>query len=267
MSDNGLSHSFPDQNEGTSNMSALHKWIDLGSELDELASDQAAWSQATFGTDAERGPVGSLRHLAKEAEETVKAWIINNHASGDQGDVREEFADCLLLVLDASRRARITPLELIRAAAEKMTKNKARKWSKPTDDQPVEHVRDGEPTSPQRGEVSEADQLKAAIRDAGFGIMQAGGRLSIHDVSQKALADEERTAEVIAENIDLNMQLAKIAKFKKYVHDRLDAAGVPIDPASPHQAEGCRIGGRLDVLIGERDELRRRVKLLEVHRA
>lgn len=34
--------------------------------------------------------------------------------------------------------------------------------------------------------------------------------------------------------------------FKNYVHQRLDAAGVPVDPDSPHKAEGCRVGGRLD---------------------
>lgn len=47
--------------------------------------------------------------------------------------------------------------------------------------------------------------------------------------------------------------------FKTYVHKRLDDAGVPVDPESPHKAEGCRIGGRLDVLIGERDELRKQL--------
>lgn len=54
----------------------------------------------------------------------------------------------------------------------------------------------------------------------------------------------------------LEVERDKLAAFKKYVHDRLDAAGVPVDPESPHKAEGCRIGGRLDVLIGERDRLR-----------
>lgn len=41
----------------------------------------------------------------------------------------------------------------------------------------------------------------------------------------------------------------KLAKFKAYVHDRLDKAGVPVDPPSPHQSEGCRIGGRLDYVL------------------
>lgn len=48
----------------------------------------------------------------------------------------------------------------------------------------------------------------------------------------------------------------KLRAFKDYVHARLDAAGVSADPDSPHKAEGCRVGGRLDELIGGRDALR-----------
>lgn len=47
----------------------------------------------------------------------------------------------------------------------------------------------------------------------------------------------------------LRKQVEKLAKFKSYVHQRLDEAGVPADPNSPHKAEGCRIGGRLDVVL------------------
>lgn len=53
-----------------------------------------------------------------------------------------------------------------------------------------------------------------------------------------------------------SIEETKAREFKEYVHGRLDAAGVPVDPESPHKAAGCRIGGRLDVLIGERDMLR-----------
>lgn len=56
----------------------------------------------------------------------------------------------------------------------------------------------------------ERDQLRQAIRDAGFGVMQAGGKLSIHDVSEKAKADEEETAQVIAENIDLQIEVNRL---------------------------------------------------------
>jgi hypothetical protein len=41
----------------------------------------------------------------------------------------------------------------------------------------------------------------------------------------------------------------KLLAFKTYVHARLDAVGVSPDPESPHKAQGCRIGGRLDELI------------------
>jgi hypothetical protein len=44
-------------------------------------------------------------------------------------------------------------------------------------------------------------------------------------------------------------EVEALAKFKAYVHRRLDEAGVPADPDSPHKAEGCRIGGRLDFVL------------------
>lgn len=105
--------------------------IDLGAELDDLAYDQARWSQATFGRDSERGPIGPLRHLEKEARE----------AQANPTDPLE-YADCLLLILDASRRAGISPLQLIRAATAKMLVNKGRTWPTPDADGPVEHVRE-----------------------------------------------------------------------------------------------------------------------------
>jgi hypothetical protein len=58
-------------------------------------------------------------------------------------------------------------------------------------------------------------------------------------------------------------ELAALRAFKAYVHQRLDEAGVTVDPDSPHKAEGCRIGGRLDEVFAERDALRARVAGLE----
>ena len=102
----------------------------LGRQLMALAQDQSDWSQATFGTDQERGPLGALRHLEKEARETQAAL--------EDG---EEYADCFLLILDAARRAGISPQQLIEAAQRKMLINRQRTWPRPVDDQPVEHVR------------------------------------------------------------------------------------------------------------------------------
>ncbi len=113
--------------------------IHLGCELTKLAHEHAEWSRATFGADAERGPAGPLKHLAKEAVEALEAW---ERPQWNLDEVRSEFADCLLLLLDASRRAGLSPLDLVRAGAEKHKVNLARRWSKPVDGQPVEHVRD-----------------------------------------------------------------------------------------------------------------------------
>ena len=99
-----------------------------------LAADQAQWSQATFGTDKERGPLGALRHLEEEAREAQAALTD-----------RTEYADCLLLILDAARRAGMSACDLVAEASRKMTVNRARTWPKPVDDTPVEHVKDAPP--------------------------------------------------------------------------------------------------------------------------
>jgi hypothetical protein len=111
-------------------MPGSDNYTTLGQLLSSLAQDQSEWSQATFGTDQERGPLGALRHLEKEAVETQAA-----------PDDIEEYADCFLLILDAARRAGISPLQLIEAAQRKMVINRQRTWPRPIDDQPVEHVR------------------------------------------------------------------------------------------------------------------------------
>lgn len=108
--------------------------VDLGKAIESLSREHAEWSQATFGSDAKRGPIGPLRHLAKEAQE----------AAEKPGDI-VEYADCLLLVLDASRRAGFKPMELLRATYAKLQVNKRRQWPTAPSDEPVEHIpTDGE---------------------------------------------------------------------------------------------------------------------------
>lgn len=94
------------------------------------------WSQATFGLDTERGPEGALKHLRKEVDETLEA----------QDDILE-YADCLILIVDAARRAGISTNRLIGAMSDKMAVNESREWPEPTADnntEPIEHVRDDE---------------------------------------------------------------------------------------------------------------------------
>lgn len=104
---------------------------ELGIALADLVEDQADWSQKTFGSDSERGPIGPLKHLIKEANEAI----------ANPTDP-SEYADCLILILDASRRAGIKVMQLIEAAQAKMKKNKAREWPKceaSNSEEPIEH--------------------------------------------------------------------------------------------------------------------------------
>lgn len=57
----------------------------------------------------------------------------------------------------------------------------------------------------------------------------------------------------------LRAELEAAKAFKTYVHKRLDDASVPVDPPSVHRERGCRIGGRLDLVLAAQA----RVKELE----
>lgn len=114
------------------------KAVEFSDKISDLCWSLSQWSQATFGSDSERGPRGPLRHLAKEVEEAEECLDADPF---DREAFAVEMADCLLLVIDAARRGGVTFLELIDAAVKKQKVNESRKWPKPVDDQPVEHVR------------------------------------------------------------------------------------------------------------------------------
>ena len=105
--------------------------------LERLAAEHAAWSQATFGSDATRDWTGPLAHLKKEILEIE-----------DQPFDREEWADALLLLLDGARRAGFNAQGLMLAAEYKLAINKNRVWQPPNEDGSVEHNRD-----PQEGDT------------------------------------------------------------------------------------------------------------------
>lgn len=98
--------------------------------LEEFWNTHAQWSQDTFGSDTERGPIGPLKHLLKEAQEALD----------DPGDVIE-IIDCLFLVFDAARRAGLTYDQVVELAFHKLEINKKRKWPKKLTDEPIEHER------------------------------------------------------------------------------------------------------------------------------
>lgn len=96
-----------------------------------LWKSQSAWSQATFGSDNVRGPIGVLKHLEREAREAQAA-----------PDDAAEYADCLLLILDAARRSGLDFDALVEATWAKHRVNVGRIWPvSDVDDEPIEHVR------------------------------------------------------------------------------------------------------------------------------
>ena len=98
-------------------------------DLREFYAAHGEWTYATFGDATVRGPIGPLKHLAKEAAEAQ-----------EHPDDIEEYADCLLLTFDSARRAGISYDQLVEAAWKKLAKCKARSWPKAPGDAPVEHI-------------------------------------------------------------------------------------------------------------------------------
>jgi hypothetical protein len=84
---------------------------------EEVWGETERFSDKAFGPASFRGPLGPLKHLEKEAREAQAA-----------PDDVEEYADCLLLVFDAARRAGFTIYQLFDVAMLKVEKNKAREW-------------------------------------------------------------------------------------------------------------------------------------------
>jgi hypothetical protein len=93
-----------------------------------LQDDIAAFTQKTFGESTARS---KALHLAEEARE----------AADDPADAME-WADCLILLLDAARIAGFSTDDLYAAAQRKMEINRARQWGQPDGDGIVRHIKE-----------------------------------------------------------------------------------------------------------------------------
>lgn len=138
--------------------------------FEALWEDQAAWSRATFGTDQERGPEGSLKHLGREAEEALRCPLD-----------RMEYADLLILTMDASRRAGLTREGLLAAAQDKMRVNKERRWPKAQPGEPCEHLKD--PRAPDPATLQVVAGPHSVIKGVVFKGVSSSGRTCIPDTS------------------------------------------------------------------------------------
>lgn len=104
----------------------LLRELEVHDKRGELMEAHADWSDATFGNV---GPIGPLKHLVKEVEETIK----------EPGDL-SEWADMQMLLWDAQRRAKIPDGVMMNAIEKKLEENKARSWGKAVDGEPCRHV-------------------------------------------------------------------------------------------------------------------------------
>ena len=100
----------------------------MKSTIECLQDAVGTWSDETFGDD--RPPNAIIAHLKKEAEELYQKPF-----------ALEEYADCLLLLLDAARVAGFSANVLAQAAFMKLRTNVLREWGEPDENGAVEHVR------------------------------------------------------------------------------------------------------------------------------
>lgn len=124
---------------------AVMATAELGAALEVLTQSHQQWSENTFGTIEQRGPVGALNHIKKEAVEAIEEY----ESSGpelilDNKRYRVELADILLCFNDVIWRSGFTFQEIIEAAQEKLYINMEREWpaigSVPPDES-VHHIK------------------------------------------------------------------------------------------------------------------------------
>lgn len=94
-----------------------------------MQDDIGAFTEYVFGKST---PEAKLAHLAEEVQEVM----------ADPSDAHE-WADCMILLLDAARKAGFTTDDLYDAVVEKMKINKTRKWQAPDENGVVRHVKEG----------------------------------------------------------------------------------------------------------------------------
>lgn len=65
----------------------------------------------------------------------------------------------------------------------------------------------------------EVKQLRNAIKQAGFAVMETSGDWSIHDISELGKREQEKTMEVISQNVDLTVENERLKKERDQAHD------------------------------------------------
>lgn len=120
--------------------------------LQALMNSIMNWSDKQFdnGNFTPKRTIPMAKHLKEESQELVNALNIyfgkNKPKRMDEQfayDVREEIADCMILLLDICSHLNITSNQLISLAESKLEINKDRYWGKPVDGV-VNHIKNHE---------------------------------------------------------------------------------------------------------------------------
>lgn len=116
--------------------------------LQKLMNETCEWSDKTF----DNGKFNRIRcvpisyHLQKETKELTEA--LKHFYSGimpsleDIENTHEEFADVLILLVDAANHFGLNADELLTVAFNKLEENKTRKWGLPDENGVIEHIKE-----------------------------------------------------------------------------------------------------------------------------
>jgi hypothetical protein len=100
------------------------------SRLEKIKKDIASFSDKTFGTN--RSFAAPLEHLKEEVQEVIDS----------NGDI-DEYADCMLLLLDSFRMKypNLSTKDLLKQCKRKLKVCEQRKWGKPDSKGVVRHIK------------------------------------------------------------------------------------------------------------------------------
>jgi NTP pyrophosphatase (non-canonical NTP hydrolase) len=126
------------------------KIMDVQKVQDELCK----WSDEQFGLHRNGLPIAY--HLKKEVDELIEAIEIYNSGTYSEDvvegrklladrilRVRQEYADCFMLLLDSAAHMGIHMELLMQDSIDKLEINKKRVWGKPDENGVVEHIEQG----------------------------------------------------------------------------------------------------------------------------
>lgn len=98
-------------------------------DIFQLEHLRLLWSYKTF---PDATPVSSLLKLKEEINE-VTEQLNAGPFDVDAAKLHDEYADCLMCLLDSAGRAGVTVLQIFEAFADKFERNKKRTWEKNPD--------------------------------------------------------------------------------------------------------------------------------------